>query len=119
MLISPQRVAPATRAMWRLTVVPPRTRIGQRRLITATQVGHDRDCRGARRRVDVAADPESGGRQQVSRQGFRTKAQAIDAMRMVQAEIEPSHIRPADPLSVRQVARSCLDRKVLECQRVR
>lgn len=66
-------------------------------------------------RVDVAPDPESGRRQQLSRQGFRTKAQAVAAMHEVQAETEPARIWPADPLSVRQVARSWLDRKAPDC----
>lgn len=66
-------------------------------------------------RVDVAPDPESGRRRQVSRQGFRTKGQAIAAMRTVQSEHEPPRVRPADPLSVRQVARSWLERKTDDC----
>lgn len=36
-------------------------------------------------------------------------------MRTVQAETEPPRIRPADPLSVRQVARSWLERKADDC----
>jgi integrase len=66
-------------------------------------------------RVDVACGAGSGRRRQVSRQGFRTKGQAIAAMRTVQAETEPRRIRPADPLSVRQVARSWLERKSDDC----
>jgi integrase len=66
-------------------------------------------------RVDVASDPESGRRRQLSRQGFRTKAQATAAMREVQDETEPPRIRPADPSSVRQVARSWLERKAPDC----
>lgn len=66
-------------------------------------------------RVDVAPDPESGQRRQVSRQGFRTKGQALAAMRTVHSETEPPRIRPADPLSVRQVSRSWLERKAPEC----
>lgn len=66
-------------------------------------------------RIDVAPDPESGRRRQLSRQGFRTKAQATAAMRKVQAETEPPRIAPADPLSVRQVARSWLERKAPDC----
>lgn len=66
-------------------------------------------------RIDVAPDPESGRRQQVSRQGFRTKVQALAAMSDVRAETEPPRVWPADPLSVRQVARSWLERKADEC----
>lgn len=66
-------------------------------------------------RIDVASDRESDRRQQRARQGFRTKAQAIAAMREVQAETEPPRIGPADSLSVRQVARSWLERKAPDC----
>jgi site-specific recombinase XerD len=37
------------------------------------------------------------------------------AMRTVQAETEPVRVRPADPLSVRQITRSWLERKAPEC----
>ena len=66
-------------------------------------------------RVDVAPDPESGLRQQVSRQGFPTKAQAMAAMSQVRADSEPPRIWPADPLKLRQVARSWLERKADNC----
>jgi len=66
-------------------------------------------------RVDVTPESESGQRRQVSRQGFRTKARAIAAMCAVQAETEPRRVRPADASSVRQVARSWLERKAPDC----
>lgn len=66
-------------------------------------------------RVDIASDPESGHRQQRSNQGFHTKADAVAAMGEVIANSEPPRIWPSDPLSVRQVARSWLERKSGEC----
>lgn len=66
-------------------------------------------------RIDVASNPESGRRQQVSRQGFRTRAQAMAAMSEVRAETEPPRIWPTDPLKVRQVACSWLEHKADDC----
>lgn len=66
-------------------------------------------------RIDVAPDPGSSQRRQVSRQGFRTKTQATAAMHEVAAETEPPRIVRADPLSVRQVSLSWLDCKATDC----
>ena len=66
-------------------------------------------------RIDVAPDPGSSQRQQISRQGFRTKTQSTAAMHEVAAETEPPRIVRADPLSVRQVSLSWLDRKATDC----
>ncbi len=66
-------------------------------------------------RVDLGPDPETGRRRQRSRQGFRTKADAVAAMNIVIADSEPPRIWPCQPLAVRQVARSWLERKSGEC----
>lgn len=66
-------------------------------------------------RVDITPHPVSGRRRQVSRQGFSSKAKAVRALREVLAETEPPRIVPAEPASVRQVARSWLDRKAPTC----
>jgi hypothetical protein len=57
----------------------------------------------------------SGKRRQHSRQGFSTKGQALAALREVIAETEPVQPTSGEPVTVRQVARSWLERKVDDC----
>lgn len=66
-------------------------------------------------RVGVAPDTVSSSRRQHSQQGFATKGQAAAALRQVLDDSEPPRIGSTNPVSVRQVARSWLERKAGEC----